>query len=232
MDSRIIIPLDGKTEEEALELVEKLKGRVWAFKVNDLLADCGVEIIVELKHQGCNVMADPKLYDIPNTVKNTARKIAAAGANLCTVHASGGLAMMKAAQDSVMMGILGVTILTSFDEENAHLIYGAPIKAKVLQMARMAQMAGCIGIVCSPKELAFLKGQPGTEELVKVVPGIRPAWHQKEDDQKRKATPGDAIRDGAKYLVIGRPITGHDNPVEAAEMTNEEVEAALKELDE
>lgn len=230
-ESRIIIPLDGKTEEDALELAEKLKGHVWGFKVNDLLLDCGADIIRELMQYG-NVMADPKLYDIPNTVANSAKKIASTGANLCTVHASGGIAMMKAARDSagaLGTSILGVTILTSFDEENAHLIYGAPIKAKVLEMARMARSARVSGIVCSPLELAFLKDQPGIDGLIKVVPGIRPDWHQKDDDQKRKATPADAIRDSARFLVIGRPITGADDPVEAAERTNEEVEAALKE---
>lgn len=228
MEKRVIIPLDGMTKGEALNMSELLAPYAWGFKVNDLLVDCGVDIITRLKGYG-KVMADLKLYDIPNTVANSAKKIKEAGADLITVHASGGFAMMEKAVSVAPSNILAVTVLTSFDEENCQLVYGATIKAKVLQFAREAQAAGCYGIVCSGQELEFLAGQSGVDKLALVNPGIRPAWYVKEDDQKRVVTPAKAIKMGATLLVIGRPITKAEDPIEAIKKTNEEIAVTLAE---
>ena len=208
------------SEREALALAERLSGSVWGFKTNDLLIECGVSIVTKLKKFG-NVFADPKLHDIPNTVANGVTRLVDAGADLISVHASGGIEMMEAAADaSGQSRILAISVLTSLDEDNAHLIFGNPIKAKVLQFARDADFAGIPGLVCSPKELQI----PGLPDLFKVVPGIRPEWYSKGDDQKRVATPASATSDGADLLVIGRPITGADDPAEAVEKTNQEVD--------
>lgn len=237
----IIIPLDGMDKNKALEMAEKLSGMVWGFKVNDLLDPYGVSIISELKKYG-NVFADPKLHDIPNTVANRIKKYVAVKADLITVHASGGIEMMRAAVGAsdkigIMKAaagieeysqILAVTILTSLDEDTTHNIYGSPVKAKVLQLARDAKLANVDGIVCSAKELGMLSKHEELARLTKVTPGIRPDWYQaeaKKEDQKRVMTPAEAIKLGADLLVIGRPITKADDPVEAVERTNEEIEA-------
>lgn len=234
MESRIIVALDDLTETQALDLANFLRGKVWGFKVNDLLDECGAAIVAKLRNYG-NVFADPKIHDIPNTALNRVKRYLGAGACLITVHASGGISMMKASIDATKIltvvrdyqpRILAVSVLTSLTEDEAHLIFGAPIKAKVLQFARYAVLAGVHGIVCSPQELAILN-QPELAGLIKVTPGIRPAWHQKPDDQKRSMTPAEAIKLGANYLVIGRPITKAADPLEAVEKTNAEIEAAL-----
>lgn len=225
--SPIVIPLDGMTKDAALEVAAKLAGKVWGFKVNDLLIECGAGIVEELKQFG-NVFADPKLHDIPNTVVNSMAKLAATGVNLVTVHASGGVEMMKAAVDAAGGSkVLAVTVLTSLDEDTAHLIFGNPIKATVLQFARNASLAGVYGVVCSPKELEILSKQPELQSLAKITPGIRPEWYQVDDDQKRTMTPAEAAKLGATLLVIGRPILKAEDPVEAAERTAREIEEAI-----
>ncbi len=232
MHNPIIVALDGFTEREKLLAVATLLGpHVAGFKVNDALDVHGVNIIHDLHRYTKLVMADPKLYDIPNTMANRARPYVEAGARMLTVHASSTIDGMRAA---VEMGrslkqqtlILAVTVLTSMSEEEAHLMFGNPSKAEVLQLARNAKHANVDGIVCSPLELSLLKKRFELEGLLYVVPGIRPAWHQKADDQKRTMTPAEARKAGAEYIVIGRPILEHANPVEAAQLTLEEWNAA------
>lgn len=211
----IVIPLDGMTEQSALKLAERLADQVWGFKTNDLLVECGVDIVTKLKRYG-KVFADPKFHDIPNTVKNGVRRLTEAGADLISLHASGGIEMMEAAVGERRDNeLLAISVLTSLDEENTHLIYGDPIKAKVLQFARDAQTAGVGGLVSSPQELR-IKGLPS---LFKVTPGIRPKWYSKGDDQKRVGSPAQAMADGANLLVIGRPITEDESPESAVERT-------------
>lgn len=233
VENPIIVPLDGMTKGKALTVAGKLSGQVWGFKVNDLLIECGVSIITTLKECG-KVFADPKLHDIPNTVANSAKKLYEAGADFITVHASGGIEMMMAASKSVADGsqLLAVTILTSLDEDTTHLIYGAPVKAKVLQLARDAIVAMMDGIVCSAQELRMLRAYPELRNLIRVTPGIRPDWTQVGvDDQKRQMTPKEAIGLGADYLVIGRPITQAKDPLEAVEKTLTEIKEAREEMD-
>jgi len=225
--SPIIIPLDGMTEKTALDTASRLSGSVWGFKINDLLLECGVSVIAKLRKYGL-VFADPKLHDIPNSVANSMAKLSAAGANFVTVHASGGVEMMRAAVNAAGGSwVLAVTVLTSLDESTAHLIFGNPVKATVLQFARNAMLAGVEGVVCSPKELEVLGSQPELRTLIRVTPGIRPSWYQVSDDQRRKMTPAEAVKLGANLLVIGRPILRSDDPMEAVEKTLQEIDEAV-----
>lgn len=219
--------------KKALEVAKELSDAVWGFKANDLLDERNVvidkrpvDILEELKSFG-GVFADPKYHDIPNTVANRVAKMAKAKPYFITVHASGGVKMLRAAVDNAGESkILAVTVLTSLNEEDTHLALGAPVKAKVLEYARYAVLAGVHGIVCSAKELEFLSKYKELDSLIKVTPGIRPLWYQPADDQKRTMTPAEAIELGADYLVIGRPILKDDVPDYAVERTLEEIKNA------
>jgi len=201
---KIIIALDGISEKEALRIAKTMKGRVWGFKVNDLLFT-DAKIIYKLKKFG-KVFADAKLHDIPNTVANSVKKLSAAGADLITVHASGGIEMMKAAkQNAGRSKILAVTILTS-KEENIR---------EVVKLTRNALKAGADGIICSGQDLLSIRRLRKSELLLKVVPGIRPNWYKKKDDQKRIITSKEAFKLGADYLVVGRPILNAEDPIKA-----------------
>lgn len=237
----VFIALDDLMFSEAVTLVSKLtipetKGRV-GYKVNDLLHDPGiVQLIQAVKHAQAPLFVDAKLHDIPNTVFNTARQIVRhLNPQYMTVHASGGTQMIKAAHvgaateaddlNQPRPTVLAVTVLTSLDQDDVSAIYNSSIQAQVTLMVKEAEdWAG--GIVCSAKELLFLVST--CPSLVRVVPGIRPEWYQKEnppkDDQKRVATPSEALRGGATHLVIGRPIVKAKDPLEALLKT-------LKEMD-
>lgn len=227
--ARIIVALDDMTVNEAVNLANKLSSTGVFFKVNDLLDDImGLNIIDKLGQLG-GVMDDPKIYDIPKTVANRVEKHARHNPRFITIHASSTIAMMKAAVGAKGNSrILGVTVLTSFSEEDCNILLGGPIKAKVLQYARNAVLAGLDGIVCSPNELEFLNKYSETHGLTKVTPGIRPADYDKKDDQVRINTAHNAVLMGADYLVIGRPITQSPNPVEAVIAIQEEINKALK----
>ena len=220
---RIVIPLDGLSRDEALKLAAELQGLVWGFKVNDLLVELGASIVKELKRFG-GVFADAKLHDIPNTVANGVKRLADAGADLITIHASGGEEMIAAAvKAAAPAGILAVTVLTSLSEEGARTVFGRAPREAVPAFARLALAGGARGIVCSPKELGILASDPQLTGLLKVIPGIRPAWYGAADDQARVDTPREAIAGGADLLVIGRPITRHENPRQAAQMVIDEI---------
>jgi orotidine-5'-phosphate decarboxylase len=181
-----------------LSIAKILKGLVWGFKVNDLLYE-NVSIIRELKKYG-GVFVDVKLYDIPNTVANSVKRLSKAGADIITVHASGGIEMMKSAKkNSGKSKIIAVTILTSSSLNSPN--------QQVVKLAKEAIEAGLDGIVCSGHELKAVNRLSGIKSRLKIVPGIRPKWYKAKDDQKRKMTPNEAIKLGADYLVIGRPIT-------------------------
>ena len=235
----IIIALDGMKKKDAIELAKKLSSasQIVCFKANDLLDDEGGKIIEELSQYGL-VMADPKYHDIPNTVGNRVKKISSYHPMFITVHASGGIEMMRAAVENtseitvaIKSKILAVTVLTSLDEEECNLNLGGPVKAKVLQFARNAILSGVEGIVCSANELAFLSKFPELKWLIKVTPGIRPKWHiDPSDDQARIVTPADAVKLGADFIVIGRPIVRAKDPLKALEDTISEIEEAEREL--
>jgi orotidine-5'-phosphate decarboxylase len=220
--SKVIVALDSMGEEESLLLAEQLSGSVWGFKVNDLLLECGVSIIAKLKPFG-RVFADPKLYDIPNTVGNSVARLSDAGADIITVHSSAGeRAMEQAAAKRGSAEIFAITVLTSFSpEETKELFKASPIDA-VSSLAMRAQACGVQGVVCSPEELEILS-KTLEPNFKKLTPGVRPAWYGTKDDQSRVATPKQAVERGADYLVIGRPITKSDNPREAAQKIVEEL---------
>jgi orotidine-5'-phosphate decarboxylase len=177
---------------------------------------------------------DLKLHDIPNTVAGAVRAAAPLGAAFITVHTQGGLAMMRAAQEAAQEAaeaagttppcLLGVTVLTSLDDADLDSIGVAGTASdQVRRLALLAREAGLGGIVCSPHEIAVLRGDLGPETQL-VVPGIRPGWST-TDDQKRVMTPAEAMRRGADRLVIGRPITAAADPAAAARAIAEEIAA-------
>jgi len=215
----VAIALDGLAEPDALALARALSGRVWGFKLNDLLLRGGAEIVPRLKRYG-GVFCDPKLHDIPNTVANQVRALAEAGADLVTLHASGGLAMLRAARRACPSGtrLLGVTVLTAMPEDDVRRVYGRDTAAVAEALMRVACEAGLDGVVCSPLELALADRADPARRLLRVTPGVRPAKGApvQGDDQQRVQTPAEALKQGANLLVIGRPITAARDPVAAA----------------
>ncbi|TET39584.1 MAG: orotidine-5'-phosphate decarboxylase [Planctomycetota bacterium] len=221
--TRIIIALDGMLPDDAMMFAQRVSGHVWGFKMNDLFFRDGAAVLPEFRKLG-GVFCDAKFHDIPNTVANSVSMLVEEGAaDLATVHASGGPDMIKAAVRAAdgKLKIIAVTALTSLDDATAKAIYGVDAGATVRKLAQIAADGGADGIVCSPHELAEVRSIfPGLET---VVPGIRPAWYGKADDQSRAATPADAASAGATYLVIGRPVTGADDPIEALEKISAEI---------
>lgn len=200
-NKKVIVALDGITQEKALKIAKSLSGLVWGFKINDLLYE-NISIIRKLKKYG-NVFADAKFHDIPNTVANSVRKLSDQGVDIITVHASGGIEMMKAAKkNSGKSKIIAVTVLTSSKLN---------FPTEVLRLTKKTIEAGLYGIVCSGHELKSIVRIEGIKGHLKIVPGIRPSWYKEKDDQVRKMTPDEAIRLGADYLVIGRPLTKSKN---------------------
>ncbi|MCK4859181.1 MAG: orotidine-5'-phosphate decarboxylase [Candidatus Omnitrophica bacterium] len=241
-ESRIIVALDNLSEQRAMEIIRVLQAEVYGFKANDLLDKMGLRDCIYSIRQYGRVMADPKLCDIPNTVANRIKVYFGAiedsdgyteieeayQADIVTVMASAGLpalqrAVQKKKEFEVSTKIAAVTVLTSFDEEECNLTLGGPVKAKVLQYARNAALAGCDAIVCSAQELLFLKQYPELNDLMRITPGIRPKGAS-ADDQKRINTPEEAVKNGADQLVIGRAITESEDPLKAVQSINKSIE--------
>jgi orotidine-5'-phosphate decarboxylase len=227
---QLAIALDLPDEQQALALVDRLGDTCRWFKVGmELYYAAGNRIVHTLRDRGFSVFLDLKLHDIPNTVAGAVRSATHAGASLLTIHASGGAAMMSAAADAASAPgsprLIAVTVLTSMD---AIQLDGVGIAAtpaeQVLRLARLAQSSGIDGMVCSPEEVSILRKETGPNTLL-VVPGIRPAGAD-VGDQKRVATPAQAIAHGASLLVVGRPITRASDPVAAARAILEEIEQA------
>lgn len=227
--NRVILPLDDLDTKEALDLAKELRDEVWGFKVNDLFVEEGLSIIKKLKDLG-KVFVDSKLHDIPNTVSNSVKRISNAGADLITIHGSGGSKMIEAAI-SAKTGdtkILCVTILTSTNEETCSSIYGDTTINSISRIAKVAILAKTDGLVCSARECEEIrkieKSINNNHNILLVTPGIRPSWYQNNsDDQARIETPKDAMQKGASLLVIGRPITGSKDPLNAIKLINSEI---------
>jgi orotidine-5'-phosphate decarboxylase len=220
----IIVALDVETADEARALVLQLGGRVKFFKVGmELYAAAGMTIVRELIDQGLDVFLDLKLYDIPETVKRAVAQVAKLPVRLLTVHAVG--SVMRAAvegRNGAGLKLLGVTVLTSFGPEDlADLGYSCPVSELVATRTRQAIAAGMNGVVTSPLEVKAVRKIAGLEAIL-VTPGVRSAGSAK-GDQKRVATPAEAIQNGADYLVIGRQITRAADPAAEAERVLEEV---------
>lgn len=212
--SPIIVALDKIDAKRASELAEQLSPYIWGVKVNDLLVGEGLDIVCKLK-KFTKVFADPKLYDIPNTVANTVNRLSSAGADLITVHASGGIKMIEAALKSKGDAqILGVTALTSLSSEETKEVYSLDAESTVQKLGQLALDAGADGLVCSPQELEVEFNK--SRDFLRVTPGIRPSSANGSDDQTRIATPQEAVKAGASHIVIGRPITESECPETAA----------------
>lgn len=226
---KLIVALDFPAANQALAFVDRLEGRCHWFKVGlELYLAAGSSIIEILSKKGHSIFLDLKLHDIPNTVAGAVRSVSSLGASLLTVHASGGPAMLEAAQEaaSAISGapkLLAVTVLTSMDSyQLAAIGIGQPPAEQVQVLAKMAVAAGIPNFVCSPQELEALRPIAGAHGVL-VSPGIRPAGSE-IGDQKRIATPASAIAAGADFLVVGRPITQAENPKAAAEAILKEIE--------
>ena len=217
--NKLIVALDFDSKHKALQAVDHLRRDVKLFKVGlELFSVCGPDIAVEIKKRGCGVFLDLKFHDIPNTVEKAARAVSGLGAFIFNVHALGGLEMMKRAKGAAgdRSKVVAVTILTSADE-NALKKCGinVNIEDEVMNLAALAKEAGLDGVVASAREAPRIRKSLGKDFLI-VVPGIRPATSAASDDQKRVATPLEAITAGADYIVVGRPITAAPDPVQAA----------------
>ncbi len=224
---RLIVALDFPTGPQALAFVDRLDETCQWFKVGlELYLAAGGAIVETLRSRGYSVFLDLKLHDIPNTVAGAVRSVAPLGAQLLTIHAAGGPAMLAAAAEAAAAlpeppTLLAVTVLTSMDQSQlaATGIPQTPAD-QAMRLANMANANGIHGFVCSPEEAAQLRTTlPGS---VLVTPGIRPAGSA-IGDQKRIATPATAIAAGASYLVVGRPITQAKEPAQAAQAILDEM---------
>ncbi|MBN1223874.1 MAG: orotidine-5'-phosphate decarboxylase [Candidatus Aminicenantes bacterium] len=231
---KIIIALDVNTGKQALDLADKLDmARI--FKIGlELFTAEGPSLFREMKKRKKRIFLDLKLHDIPNTVAGAVSAGTEHGIHMMTLHASGGLEMMRRAGEAAASAaqktghprplLLGVTVLTSLRSQELNEIgMIEDTEAQVLRLAQLAKLAGMDGVVCSPWEIDLIKGKYGKDFLV-VSPGIRPAWAAAQD-QKRIMTPAQAVQKGADYIVIGRPISKAPSPSQA-------LEAIVKELEE
>jgi orotidine-5'-phosphate decarboxylase len=213
MKNPLIIALDVETAEQARALVAQLGDDASFYKVGmELYAAAGMDFVRELIGQGKQVFLDLKMYDIGETVKRAVAQVARLGVTLTTVHGSG--PVMRAAvagRGDTGLKLLGVTVLTSFDKEDlADLGYPCEVGDLVKLRVRKAMEASIDGLVCSPLEVAAVREIAGPGAVL-VTPGVRSAGAGK-GDQKRVATPAEALRDGANYLVIGRQVTRAADP--------------------
>ncbi len=226
-ENKIIVALDVPTKREALELVEKLRDQISFFKIGlQLYTAEGPEIVRAVSSVGPTVFLDLKLHDIPNTVARAVQSASRLGAQMLTIHLSGGSEMIRAAtaaKESNML-LFGVTVLTSSTEATLREI-GVPDKVadQVLRLATLGVEGGIDGVVASPHEIKPLRREFGNKIKI-AVPGIRPSWAE-PGDQRRRMTPHEALEAGADYLVIGRPITAHPNPGEAVAKILDEIHA-------
>ena len=227
----LIVALDVPNAEKARELVVQLGETVSFYKVGkELFTAVGPALVRDLVAGGKKVFLDLKFHDIPNTVAGAVRSAASLGVSLLTVHASGGSKMLQAAaqaaaQSGAKPTVLAVTVLTSLASGDLEEVgVGGGVEAQVLRLASLAIKAGCGGIVASAQEAAALRQALGSKFTL-VTPGIRPAGAIAAD-QARVVTPEDAIRAGANFLVVGRPITAADDPRRAAQAITGQIERA------
>lgn len=214
--SKIIVALDniadGKAWEDAVTLAQKLSGKVWGFKLNDAL-HCGHYWSARLNQLG-KLMFDPKLYDIPTTMRNTVNQMLPRGPNFITVHASAGEDSLKAAVEAAgnRAKIIAVTVLTSFTPKDCLEMFGCDRKKAVSVLAGLAERAGVYGLVCATDDLPFLSKMT---DLIKICPGIRPDGLLAGDDQQAIG-----LGKNADLVVVGRLITQADDPVGVVEKLN------------
>lgn len=230
--SPVIVALDYDNAEAALAMAAQLDPAICRVKVGkELFTIAGPELVRVLVGKGFDVFLDLKFHDIPNTVAAAVRAAANLGVWMVNVHASGGERMMRAAVEALApFGdkrplLIGVTVLTSTaEEELAPVGVTRPLKEQVLALAQLAKNSGLDGVVCSAMEAESLKQSCGSAFSL-VTPGIRPAGSA-ADDQRRIVTPVDALKNGSDYLVIGRPITGAEDPSAALRAIVEDIRSS------
>jgi orotidine-5'-phosphate decarboxylase len=220
MKSKIFVALDVETKAKALEIVGDLKGLGACFKIGkQLFTSTGPELVREIVGMGEDVFLDLKYHDIPNTVAKAGTAAAELGVKIFNVHASGGRKMMEAVREEMNKFtnpplVLAVTILTSLGEEDIREVgFDRTIPEQIAKLAKLAKDSGMDGVVASPLEIELIRETCGKDFKI-LTPGIRPAFAA-VNDQKRIATPAEALRKGADFLVIGRPITAAENRREA-----------------
>ncbi len=230
---RILCALDTTNVEEAAILAGELSPHVGGIKLGlEFFGANGPQGFLEVAKANRNIFLDLKLHDIPNTVSKTIHALMPLRPKIMTIHTAGGSAMMKAASEAATLAaknegcerpiIVGVTILTSLDNEDIEAIgFQNKVSMQVVKLARLAKESGLDGVVCSPHEIKLIKESCGADFKL-VVPGIRPAGSD-TGDQKRVMTPEEAVSLGADYLVIGRPITKSDNPAQSAQLIANEI---------
>lgn len=229
-DPRIIVALDFSRAEDALRLVNKLEPNLCRLKVGkELFTATGPQLIEKLMHKGFDVFLDLKFHDIPNTVASACKVATSLGVWMINVHALGGRKMLMAARETITPGstkLIAVTLLTSmaqYDLDDIGL-QGSPEQI-VGRLARLTKECALDGVVCSALEAASLRQQIG-KDFCLITPGIRLKDDQ-ADDQKRIATPRQAIQNGANYLVIGRPITQANDPLLTCQQLNKEISVLI-----
>jgi orotidine-5'-phosphate decarboxylase len=238
--SSLIVALDFDSLSSALKFAKQVADLVGMFKIgSQLFTSAGPEAVRQVAALGAGIFLDLKFHDIPNTVAGAVLGAAAMpGVQLVNVHALGGTAMMQAAMQAVSAGVpmgadrtrlLAVTILTSMDQKAIREVgIGGPPKQRVVKLAQLAKKAGVDGVVASVQEAKAIRKVCGRDFLI-VTPGVRPkatSTDATKDDQARTATPAEAIRAGADYLVVGRPILSAIDPRAAAQEIVEEIAAA------
>ena len=233
---RLLCAIDTVDLDSAVATATSLRDVVGGAKLGlEFFTANGPEGVAAVAECGLPIFLDLKYYDIPNTVAGAIRGAAGLSPFMLTVHVSGGPAMLRAAMaasfrlasqnDGQRPLVVGVTVLTSFDEDDVEAVgMRPPLGDQVRRLAALAQASGLDGVVCSAHEIGDLRAEFG-DELKLVVPGIRPAWSS-ADDQKRIVTPAEALRRGADYLVVGRPIVRADDPPAAARRIIDEMAGA------
>ncbi len=230
---RLIVALDVDSVGAAVDLTDRLDGLVGRYKIGSQLFTAAGPAAVEAVHKrGGQVFLDLKFHDIPNTVNGAAREAARMGVFMFNVHASGGVAMMRAAAEGAAREsaakrplVIAVTVLTSLDRAALGREVGVTgsVEGHVLHLCQLARDAGLDGSVASPNEIRAIRNYLGPRWAI-VTPGVRPAA-SRADDQSRVATPSAAAQAGADYLVVGRPITAAADPARAAQAILAEIAA-------
>ena len=226
-DSKVIVALDFADENSTMNLVDRLEPGLCRLKIGkELFTRCGPDLVRRIVDSGYDVFLDLKFHDIPNTVANACRAAADLGVWMLNVHALGGPTMLAAARAALSSPdsplLIAVTILTSSSEEDLKAVgIESSTTEMVVQLATLSKQQGLDGVVCSARETSELKTALG-KEFVLVTPGIRLPTDE-ADDQKRIVSPVDAITQGSDYLVIGRPITQAEDPIQKLLTINSEI---------
>jgi orotidine-5'-phosphate decarboxylase len=229
--SRLIVALDVPDRAAALRAADQLAGHIGYLKIGlELFTSEGPRLVEEIRNRGEKVFLDLKLHDIPNTVRGAVRAACRLGVEMLTLHASGGPAMLTTAYEEAQSSaspplLLAVTALTSLSPEDVHTLgISASVEQWVERLAELASDSGIRGLVASTKELPMLRNK-FQKEMRLVIPGIRPAGSATQD-QSRTATPAEAIRAGADFIVVGRPVLQAPDPAKAADAIVAEIQQA------